>query len=60
MFGVFDVRVAISAPADKMLVPGDLDTLAEIIRWDDAWNFEVAEPGDYGRGCNPVTRSTQS
>jgi hypothetical protein len=56
-FGVLDVQAAIKrAPADKVLDPDDLDTLAEAIRWDYEWYFEVAEPGKYGQGGNRTTR----
>ena len=56
-FGVLDVQVGIKrAPSDKVLDLNDLDTLAKAIRWDYEWYFEEAEPGDYGRGGNRVTR----
>ncbi|MFA5530898.1 MAG: hypothetical protein WDA11_09565, partial [Thiohalomonadaceae bacterium] len=56
-FGVLDVQAAIKrAPPDKVLDPNDLDTLADAIRWDYEWYFEVAEPGDYGQGKNRKAR----
>ncbi len=56
-FGVLDVHVALKRTLpDKVLDPNSFDTLAEAIRWDYEWYFEVAEPGKYGRGNNRNAR----
>lgn len=39
-----------------MLDVNNRDTLAEAIRWDYEWYFEIAEPGKYGRGRNREAR----
>jgi hypothetical protein len=57
-FGTLKIRVAIErVPPDKALDISDLDTLAEAIRWNYEWYFEVAEPGNYGQGKNRVARA---
>jgi hypothetical protein len=56
-FGVLNVRVAIKRTLPgKVLDVNNLDTLAEAIRWDYEWYFEVEEPGKYGRGHNREAR----
>jgi hypothetical protein len=56
-FGVLGFRVGIKrALPGKKLDLNDIDTLAEAIRWDYEWYFEVAEPGKYGQGKNRKVR----
>ncbi len=56
-FGVLDILVAIKRVLpEKTLDVNNLDTLAEAIRWDYEWYFEVEEPGKYGRGYNREMR----
>lgn len=57
-FGVLDVQLSIERTTpDKVLDMNDLDTLAEAIRWDYEWYFEVAESGKYGQGKNREARA---
>ena len=57
MFGMLSVQVAIKRTLpDKILDPDDLETLADAIRWDYEWYFEVAEPGKYSQGKNRIAR----
>jgi hypothetical protein len=57
LFGVLDISVCIKqALPEKKLDLDNLDTLAEAIRWDYEWYFEVAEPGKYGQGKNRKAR----
>jgi hypothetical protein len=56
-FGVLSLSVDIKrALPGKVLDMNDLNTLAEAIRWDYEWYYEVEEPGKYGRGGNRKAR----
>jgi hypothetical protein len=56
-FGVLSCRVEIKrARPEKRLDLGNLNDLAEAIRWDYEWYYEIAEPGKYGQGSNREVR----
>jgi hypothetical protein len=56
-FGVLDVQFALErVHSDKFLDVDNLDTLADAIRWNYEWYYEIAEPGKYGQGSNREVR----
>jgi hypothetical protein len=56
-FGVLSVSFDIKRVLpEKVLDVNNLDTLADAIRWDYEWYFEVEEPGKCGRGWNRRAR----
>ncbi len=56
-FGILGMQVWIKrVRPEKVLDMNNLDTLAEAIRWEYEWFFEVEEPGEFGRGWNRRAR----